>query len=356
MKSVIIAWCNTNAQAFEAHVPLKFVGQRNRKLGFSNDIQVLFLDGFARLSEAYKADLTAFGYTLHDVSQLYFEQEKKYAPLSRFGDYEKKCFLRWPVIEQFFNGEPIVHYDGDIVFNEDPAVIAKLVAGKTFVLQGCPAFTVVYDTTWFEHYRQQLDLFVQDIEGYSQQAWQQRTGWQVTYKTRWAGSRFREVITSDQDFISHLIHTGLIIQAPVEETMLLLEDYIYFENPLFPHMYDDNFPFRYKREHGIDYFQATRVDGDLVPIKKRVLFWHMQSCFNFYLSKYLLRKRLLWPLLLFRLPLHISSKGLEEKLNKIARRFLHHTNRAHVYRYFFEKKDFSGIFTAKVWWKKGIFE
>ncbi len=356
MKSVIIAWCNTDTHGFESHVPLKFVGQRNKKLGFSNDIHVLFLDGFLRLNDSYKTELTHLGYTLHDVAPVYQALAQKYVQLDQFGDYEKKCFLRWPAIEQYFPGEAIIHYDGDIVFNEDPAVIARLVASKTFVLQGCPAFTVVHDRVWFEQYRQQLDLFVKDINGYSKCAWQKRVGWEITFKTRWAGSRFREIITSDQDFISHLIHTGQIIQTPVEEVMLCLQDYIYFENPLFPHMYDDNFPYRYKRENGIDFFEATRIDGQPVAIRKRVLFWHMQSCFNFYLSKFILRRMLLWPLLLTRLSFNVSSCGLEEKLNKFLRRFLHHTNRLSVYRYFFEKKDFSGIFRACTWWKKGIFE
>lgn len=356
MKKVIVAWCNTNAYDFESHIPLKFVGQRNKKLGFNNDIHVLVLDGLSRLSEIYKTDLKNLGYVLHDLSSLYQLLAKKYAQLDRFGDYEKKCFLRWLVIEQLFAGESIMHVDGDIVFNEDPNVIASLVTDKTFILQGCPAFTVIHDRIWFEQYRQQLDVFVRDIQGYSQQAWQQRTGWQVTYKTRWAGSRFREVITSDQDFISHLIHTGQIIQTPVEEIMLCLQDYIYFENPLFIHMYDDNFPYRYKRENGIDYFEATRIDGQSVPVRKRVLFWHMQSCFTFYLSKFILRRMLLWPLLLTRLPLNLSSCGFEEKLNKFLRRFFRHTTRLNVYLYFFEKKDFSGIFKAHIWWKKGIFE
>ncbi len=356
MQSVIIAWCNKDTQSFEEHVPLKFVGQRNAKLGFSNTIQVLFLDGFDRLSDTYKAELKNLGYQLYDASHIYQSFAQQYSRLDRFGDYEKKCFLRWPVINTFFSGQPVVHFDGDIVFNEDPSVITNLVSNKTFVLQGCPAFTVISNQDWFKQYQNQLNLFVADIENYSAQAWKQRIGWNITFKTRWAGSRFREVITSDQDFISHLIHTKQLIQDPIEEVMQCLHDYIYFENPLFIHVYDDNFPYQYKRNNGIDYFEGVRIDGNPVPFSKKVLFWHMQSCFNFYLSKHILRKKLLGPIPLGRLPLHLSSQGFEESFNKYARRFLHHTTRLNVYRYFFDKHDFSGIFREHVWWKKGIFD
>ena len=125
MKSIIIVWSNKDEKAFEEHVPLLFVGQRNLKLGFSNNIDVLFLDGFNRYG--YKKDLINLGYALHDVEPIYKRLSDTYPVLNRFGDYEKKCFLRWLVINECFPGESIIHYDGDIVFNENPEIIAKKV-------------------------------------------------------------------------------------------------------------------------------------------------------------------------------------------------------------------------------------
>lgn len=285
MQNVIIAWCKTNNIDFENFVPLEFVGKRNLKLGFQNNINVLFLEGFSFLSSGYKDSLKSLGYVLHDVSDIYLKLDQKYRKLDRFGDYEKKCFLRWPVIETFFSNEKIVHYDGDIIFNEDPKVILNKVKDKTFVLQGCPAFTVISDKIWFCQYKKELDFFAQDIEKYSADAWKKRIGWEVTFKTRWAGSRFRKIITSDQDFISHLIHTGSIKQDSVEDLSLRLNDYMFFENPLFIHNYHDNFPYAYKRDKGIDFFEYKREDVPGEIYKKKILFWHMQSCFNFYLAK-----------------------------------------------------------------------
>jgi hypothetical protein len=355
MKNVIVAWCKTNERDFEEFVPLNFVGQRNLKLGFRNDFHIVFLEGFDRLSEWYKKMLQDSGYTLHDAVKLYDEIDAQYKQLDRLGDYGKKCFLRWLAVERLFSGEGIIHYDGDIVLNEDPAVIAKKVAGKTFVLQGCPAFTVISNQDWFEQYKNQLDLFANDVEGYSEKAWLERSGWEVTFKTRWAGSRFEKVFLHDQDFISHLIHTGRIQQDPVEEVMAGLQDYVAFENPLFLDVYDGNHPYKYLRENGIDYLSYNRFDDENCSIKKRVLFWHMQSCFNFYLSKFILRKKYIKFFPAVRLDLHLQARGLEDYINKKLRRFLNHTSRLNVYKYFFEQSDFSGIFKKNIWWKTGTF-
>lgn len=353
MKNIIVAWCNSSENDFENFVPLNFVGERNLKLGFSNDMHVLFLNGINNLTVAYKKKLSDLGYHLHDCSHIYQKFDEKYNKLSRFGDYEKKCFLRWLVIDEYFRGEQIIHYDGDIVFNEDVAVIQKLLNGFTFVLQGCPAFTCISDLSWFESYKSELDKFIDDIQGYSAKAWQERTGWEVTFRTRWSGSRFREIITSDQDFLSHLMHTGRIVQDSVEKILLVLNDYIVFQNPLYIHMYDDNFPYlKCIRENGIDYFLCKREDGKICHYKKRVLFWHMQSGFNFYLAKFIFRKKFLWWLPIGRLPL----LGYEHCINKKFKRFLKFYLRLNVYDYFLNKYDFSGIMRDKVWWKRGIFD
>ncbi len=357
MKNVIIAWSVSDERAFEQHVPLQFLGQRNQSLGFSNDIHVLFLSGYHLLSDAYTSSLKDLGFILHDVTTLYDSYAKKYAVLQRFGDYERRCFLRWPVIESFFSGESIIHYDGDIVFNEDPAVIAQKVTGTTFVLQGCPAFTVISDRAWFRQYIQQLDLFTSNIESYSADAWQKRQGWETTFATRWSGSRFRPIISSDQDLLSHLMHTGQIKQESIESIMQALDDYCVFQNPLLFHMYNPHIPYRCNREQGIDYVMYTRADGQNLTYKKRILLWHMQSCFNFYASKYILRKKYLCTIKPFsRVGYNPSGKSFEDVLNKQIARLTKHISRLSVYDYFFKQHDFSGLMSGSKWWKSGIFK
>ncbi|MFH1831828.1 MAG: hypothetical protein ABH827_03405, partial [bacterium] len=336
--------------------PLLFVGQRNQRLGLSNDFHILFTVGYNKLSDKYRQSLKDVGYKLHDVSNIYNYLDKDYQALNKFSNYTKNTFLQWLVIDDFFNKEPIIHYDGDIVSNEDPKVIAEKLAGTTFILQGCPAFAPISNHDWFKQYRHHLNLFTQDIEGYSRKAWEQRPGWEVTFRTRWAGSRFSKVLIHDQDLHSHLIHTGQLVQDNVEDIMLKLQDYVVFENPLFIHLYDDNYPYTYKRERNIDYFLCFRQDGELCTYKKKVLFWHMQNCFNFYASKYILRQKLFKFLPLGRVNLNLQGGGLETKINKFARKYLKHTSRLNVYKYYFEQADFSGLLTEKKWWKSGVFK
>src|SRR5262249_32292468 len=152
------------------------------------------------------------------------------------------------------------HYDGDVVFNEDPDVVANLLHGKTFVLQGCPALTSISDHGWFDQYREQLDRFTNDVRGYSELAWTERDGWETSEREKWAGQRFRRTISSDQDLLSHLIHTDRIVQHKPSVILNDLQSYMLFENPLYLHGYDNNLRHaKYERISGIDHIDGKRV-------------------------------------------------------------------------------------------------
>ena len=97
MRNVICCWCD-NSDSFETHIPLLFSGQRNRRLGFTNNIDLLWLSGYELLRDEYKQCLRDVGYTIHDVTTLYRELETRYSALQRFSNYERKCFLRWLII------------------------------------------------------------------------------------------------------------------------------------------------------------------------------------------------------------------------------------------------------------------
>ena len=203
MKHIIVAWSQGSASTFESMVPLAFIGKRNLMLGFGNNIHVVFLAGLKNLEDAYKAELTNLNYTLHDAENLYNNIEARYPAISRFGDNAKKWFLRWLVIKELFAGEPFIHYDGDIVLNESLHEIEQRVHGMTFVLQGCPALTVVSDLAWLEQYEKEFTKFMTNADSYCNDAWLQRSGWEQTFFTRWAGSRFDKIFLHDQDFLSH---------------------------------------------------------------------------------------------------------------------------------------------------------
>ncbi|MBD2775935.1 hypothetical protein [Iningainema tapete] len=352
MKSVICVWCNNNSHEFEQQIPLNFLGKRNHALGFSNQFEILFLDGFDRIDQQYKNSLEELGYSLHDCSKIFASLSNQYSALSRFGDYEKKCFLRWLVIEQYLSGEAIAHYDGDIVFNEDPSILQQKMHNKTFMLQGCPALICISDKDWFNQYQSQLEVFVNNIEEYSEQAWQEREEWELSQENKWAGSRFRRIISSDQDFFSHLIHTDRISQDNPQEIISNLQSYILWENPLYLHVYspwNKNLPFRYKRINNIDFIN-----------EQQVAFWHMQGYFVKYLGKYLYLKNIL-KFLNMRLTNEMEVLGGDkgEYFSKLTRKIIDkfHKNysRLEIYNFYFKEKSFDDVFNNQVWWQKGVF-
>jgi len=345
-KSVIVVWTKTGVDGFEKNIPLLWSGRRNRKLGSKNKIDVLFLQGYESLNKSYLANLKSTGYSLFDVSKIYKARAKKYKNLNRFGDYEKKCFLRWLVIKKFYQKSPLIHFDADVVFNETPEALSKRLGKYTFVLQGCPAFVSIANYKWLDCYQNALNQFVKNIEKYSKIAWKQRKGWQKSFKKKWAGSRFRPVISSDQDLISHLIHTDQLPQDSPGIIKKAASDMILFENPLyFFELNKKGAPFVYRRKGLVDYLN-----------NKKAAFWHMQTNFADYLKKiYLLKQRFLIPG-----RIHNPLESKKKKIDNIIYSILYTTKipqnfkRIHIYKYFFEEKDFSLVFNNKTFWK-GVF-
>jgi hypothetical protein len=329
-------------EKFEQAVPLHFVGRRNQRLNFSSKLDVLFLEGFERLDERYKANLVESGYTLHDANSIYAELEPSFQALKQFGDYEKKCFLRWLVIARYFAKEKIIHYDGDIVFNDSPARIAEKLSGKTFILQGCPALAVVTQPDWFDQYYQHLTLFTNDIATYSAQAWDRQINSEDTH-TRWFGYRDRPVISSDQDLFRHLLYVQEIYQDDLSQILQGLENYILFENPLYLDAYHpQSIPFQYERRQGIDFLG-----------NQQVMLWHMQSTFSAYLCDFIFRRRYFpWK------SGQLQQKGVEAKLRELGQKYLRlkPLSRLDVYHYFFDQTDFRDLFTEHHWWRPSVFE
>jgi len=341
MRSVMCCWADDGPDRFEGSVPLAFSGARNLALGFGNDIDVHFLSGYECLGEDYRDGLRELGYRIHDSNRLLQEHSRRFPQLGRFSGYERKCFLRWLVLASHYQGEAIVHCDGDILFNEDPAVIQELLREMTFVLQGCPALASIVDGAWFNQYEEELGRFSRDVEGYSRQAWEERQGWEASDIGKWAGRRDRLIISHDQDLISHLIHTDRIVQDPPSEVRSRLGSYLLFENPLYMHGYDNDLRLaRYERRGSIDY-----IDD------RRVLVWHMQNDFVEYLNRFILRKKLF-----LRRPSRLEREGGHRSRDAVLRKLLGLSgNRLEVYRYFFQEHDLREVLSDGTWWERGAF-
>jgi hypothetical protein len=277
-EAVIVAWIPPGhgfADAkFERSVPLAFNGERNRRLGSSLPIHLVFLEGFSCLGEEYREKLAACGYVLHDAETLYRRHAAGHPALERFGGYETKCFLRWLVIEDLFGAAPFAHFDGDIVFNAIPEKIMEAFAGLTFFLQGCPAFTLVHDSAWSRAYRDELKKFSDDVAAYSARAWRRRPAFENRSRE---GNNYlwtRETLSSDQDLLEFLAFDGRIPHADAG-TLEMRNPFALFQNPLtIGRDLPGPLPVAYRRPAG-----GTDRLGE-----KEVAFWHLQSDFTHYLG------------------------------------------------------------------------
>ncbi len=266
-------WANTDASAFEKNIPLVLLGERNRRLGSKVDFEVLFLEGLKLLSDDYRERLSGLGYRLHDAESCYQELKRRYFLLERFGDYDRKCFLRWLVIRDFCGNVPFVHYDADIVFNATPEEIDVGLLGMTFILQGCPAYARIEDPTWLGSYATELDRFVANIEAYSADAWRQRPSFVSIYRERGGSLWDRSILSSDQDLMEFLTLAGRLPQADAASVNSRCSS-ILFKSPVMigsdTHL---PLPLQYERREGIDYLTGRKVG-----------FWHMHNAFAEYLG------------------------------------------------------------------------
>jgi hypothetical protein len=344
-RNVTFGWINTSSRMSEKNIPTEWIGKRNLKLGSKNDIDIIVLEGFDKYDKYYTNALENVGYTLINATDIFQCLSKKYSALNRFGNYEKKCFLRWLVLEHLYGDEPVIHYDGDIIFNETPENLQNRFEQKTFVLQGCPAVVSLSTHEWYESYCRNLDSFVSDIEGYSLNAWEKRTGWEESRKKNWAGARYRKIISSDQDLISHLIHTRDLPQELPKTILENNQDLIFFENPLYFFFYNTNaLPQVYARKGMLDFFND-----------KKVAFWHLQGHFFEYLQR-----AFFWNYMLhFRIKIfntldQSDIKSVQKIQNFCSYYFsipvAHKYSRLQICEFFFDRYDMGKVFSPDCFW------
>jgi hypothetical protein len=349
----VSAWLaeGKDAAAFERSVPLLFGARRLRRMGSRQEVVVLFLDGFDRLSTGYVDELAGLGFHALDASGDLRRAESATPALGRFNRYEHFCFLRWLVLDRVADdGDTVIHLDGDLVFGAAPERVAEALAGRTLVLQGCPALTAITDRDWFAVYAEELARFCRDIDGYSAAAWSERAGWEESHRLRWAGSRYRDVIGSDQDLISHLIHTERLPQSDPRD-LVAAGDLYWAENPLY---IQSHAQLQLGRASGISF---TTVDGRCYLDSREVAVWHLQSDFVRYLARSLALSRMHWP---GRIPNDLESPRLAKVLPPLPLRSWH-AGRLAVCESVRELNggagglSFGDVFSARRFWQAGVF-
>ena len=210
-KSVIVAWYTPGKGELEDNIPLLWTGRHNLRLGSNNDITVVFLSGYKLLSSQYRHSLSSIGYHVVDAEKTYLTIASQYPALNRYSLTERSWFLRWVVLAKLFPSQPMIHYDGDIVWNMTPEAIAIAMKSKTLILSGGPAFAVLSSPTWLKVYTRELQKFCQD----------------PNYGHDWRGTEFSQTIHHDQDLIDYLLQKELLPQDQLPKTK-----YIFAENPL----------------------------------------------------------------------------------------------------------------------------
>ena len=340
MHNVMVVWNCSDDLSFEDKVPLVLIAERNQRLGLNWRFEVLFLEGLDRLTHRYRDKLTRLGYRLHDWGHEFRQLEHDYAALGHFGDYERKCFLRWLIVRKFVGGDPFIHFDSDVVFNASPEEMAF--DGLTFILQGCPAFTRVEDPAWLDSYNRELRAFAADIATYSMSAWRERSLYTDVYRERNSALWNRPVISSDQDLLQFLTLSGRLPQAN-RSAVSASSPLALFQNPLT--ISEDicaDFPLEYERKNGIDFLSG-----------RKVAFWHMQSDFCDYLGHAAFRKTIG---VKGRVPWENATRAATYKVYRACKKtFGTYSRRMLVRQFFNNQEDLSFLLNQRAYWKQGVF-
>ena len=328
----VFVWFNHREN--ERGLPLLWLAEFADLRGWKTLPTLVVLDGIERLSFQYRRKLEC-SWNLIDQS-VQFKQQLSSYPLisSRFSDYEVKCFLRWGILAKLHRGRSS-HWDGDVVWGDNPDVLTARVAGETFVLQGCPAWTMIGTDQWFESYARELSSLEKNIDEYSSAAWSEWSDSDLSFHTKWAGTRERPLISSDQDLIRHLIHTERLPQQKPAVILGKLSEYALFENPKYVHAYLADRPLIYQRRGHEDFFN-----------KKKVALWHFQSDFAGFAFERLLSST------------QSGSKSRLSSIERWSRKFfrMKGLDRRTLYQWFFERYDFSLFFSPENFWAPGIFD
>lgn len=276
-------WTRGNEFTLEQSVPLVWHGEHIRRMGWSNEIVLVLLEGFRCLSDDYRKHLEGLGYHLLDCQAMAKDiVDSQYPELKTYPAIWKYWFIRWNVLRRIteFGGDrgQVIHLDGDVVLMCDPLDLERDVAGKTFMLQGCPAFTAIGRADWFDVWEKELSAFLQNRSDYIALAMVEKAN------PAFPGRQFCNVCAynptwfQDQDLLEFLIASGRLPQARTGE--VFDSRFFWIQNPLFPGEWFD------EQVHD----GAKRVfekENRAFVAHKQVAYYHFQSDFTRYCQQWM---------------------------------------------------------------------
>lgn len=269
-------WAMGGDDAFERAVPVLWHGEHLRSNGWENPIILCFLQGLELLSAQYRAQLTDVGYTVMDCAPLAAALAERYPVSRRLSTTSRYWFLRWNVLQTLAaerGAATVVHLDGDVVLLCDPHELYRDVTGKTFVLQGCPALTVISDPDWFSVWEEELARLLANRPAYmaaalAEKAAPHRPAREFCNVCAYGGERFE-----DQDMLEYLIAAGRLPQARSAE--VFASRYYWMQNPLLPgDWHEEQAPGAPR--------QVVERDGVAFVGNKQIALYHFQNDFAKY--------------------------------------------------------------------------
>jgi hypothetical protein len=299
-------WCTRSEQDFRTTVPLELLGESIKRHGSCASVTVVVLEGVERLSEKYLSLIReTYGFALIDFCQP-FERILRQFPriVAHYSRYERNCFLRWIVFKELFHGARFWHLDADVILHTSLDALAADTAGKTFMLQGCPVFVSIADSTWFDLYEANLRALEADIFGYSATAFEQKHLCSTRDAELANQSLYRNPIASDQDLLEYLVSSGKIIQAPARE--IFNSRYYFVQNPLAIKVWHE--AQTANDEEAARSSFVPNVDGTISIGPKKLAFTHFQDDFYPRAGAYLACRKLFIPRSVARTILDYSDR------------------------------------------------
>ncbi len=274
-------WSSDREDLFEQAVPVLWHGEHLLKNGWGNPITLCFLNGLESLSSGYREYLVRLGYRVLDCAPLTTEFLKRYPRIRKLSINSRFWFLRWNVLQRLAAervARTVLHLDGDVVLLVDPNQILRDVEGSTFMLQGCPALTVISDPDWFSIWEEELALLLEDRVSYLKKAHAEkvhprRPGREYCNVCTYSGNHFE-----DQEMLQYLIAAGRLPQALSAE--IFDSPFYWMQNPLLPGDWHEE---QAAGAHRL----VVEKDGYSLVGDKRVALYHFQTDFAKYCSTWL---------------------------------------------------------------------
>lgn len=269
-------WTTGGDNYFERVVPVLWHGEHLRHNGWNNPITLCFLEGLELLTADYQHRLTDIGYTVIDCASMINKIVGRYPESLKLSTTSRYWFLRWNVLKEVArtrNTESVVHLDGDVVLMADPNKLYEDVSGKTFMLQGCPAWTTITDMSWFEVWEEELSRFFTDRSTYVTAALDEKNNPRRPDREYCNVCAYGPDRFEDQDMLEYLIAAGRLPQATSAE--IFKSAYYWIQNPLLPG--------EWHAEQAIgETQQILECNGHAYVGNKQVAFYHFQTDFAKY--------------------------------------------------------------------------